>query len=75
MIEEKFMKLLADTNKLKSNNHGVRSDNFKYQIESKFNCSLSNVRYQKLLIIIETEITIQTMVDEIINQVMKYHNP
>ena len=75
MIEDKFMKLLADPNKLKSNNQQIRSDNFKYQIESKFNCSLSNVIYQKLLIIIETEITIQTMVNEIINQVMKYHSP
>lgn len=75
MIEEKFMKLLADPNKLKSNNQQIRSDNFKYQIESKFNCQLSIETYKHILTDLKTTIIIQTVVDTIISQVVKYHNP
>ena len=75
MIEDKFMKLLADPNKLKSNQSLIIYDHFKHQLESKFNCPISTNMYKHIIGFIEKEIIIMSVIDDIINQVMIHHNP
>jgi len=71
VLAEKSLKLLADPTKLKQKRNIVFFDGFKYQIESKFNCDITNRTYQRLLTVIETEIMVSSIVEGIINNVIK----
>ena len=69
MIEEKYIKLLADPNKLKSNQSMTRENYFKYQIESKFNNQITLSSYNYIVTIIQETIVIQDLLHDIINQI------
>ena len=69
MIEEKYIKLLADPNKLKSNQSMTQENYFKYQIESKFNNQITQSSYNYIVTIIQETIIIQDLLHDIINQI------
>ena len=69
MIEEKYIKLLADPNKLKSNQSMTQENYFKYQIESKFNNQITLSSYNYIVTIIQETIVIQDLLHDIINQI------
>lgn len=69
MIEEKYIKLLADPNKLKSNQSMRQENYFKYQIESKFNNQITLSSYNYIVTIIQETIVIQDILNDIINQI------
>tara|TARA_B100000035_G_C20570568_1_gene366653 strand:- start:89 stop:301 length:213 start_codon:yes stop_codon:yes gene_type:complete len=69
MIEEKYIKLLADPNKLKSNQSMSQENYFKYQIESKFNNQITLSSYNYIVTIIKETIVIQDILNDIINQI------
>lgn len=69
MIEEKYIKLLADPNKLKSNQSMSQENYFKYQIESKFNNQITLSSYNYIITIIKETIVIQDILNDIINQI------
>ena len=69
MIEEKYIKLLADPNKLKSNQSMTQENYFKYQIESKFNNQITLSSYNYIVTIIQETIVIQDLLNDIINQI------
>ena len=69
MIEEKYIKLLADPNKLKSNQSMTQENYFKYQIESKFNNQITLSSYNYIVTIIQETIIIQDLLHDIINQI------
>ena len=69
MIEEKYIKLLADPNKLKSNQSMTQENYFKYQIESKFNNQITLSSYNYIVTIIQETIVIQELLHDIINQI------
>lgn len=69
MIEEKYIKLLADPNKLKSNQSMSQENYFKYQIESKFNNQITLSSYNYIVTIIQETIVIQDILNGIINQI------
>lgn len=69
MIEEKYIKLLADPNKLKSNLSMTQENYFKYQIESKFNNQITLSSYNYIVTIIQETIVIQDLLHDIINQI------
>lgn len=69
MIEEKYIKLLADPNKLKSKPSMTQENYFKYQIESKFNNKITLSSYNYIVTIIQETIVIQDILHDIINQI------
>jgi hypothetical protein len=69
MIEEKYIKLLADPNKLKSNQSMTQGNYFKHQIESKFNNQITLSSYNYIVTIIQETIVIQDILHDIINQI------
>ena len=61
-LQEKSLKLLADPRKLKEHKkHFIYPDKFKYQIENKFRCDITDRLYQQLLIIIKREIIVNSV--------------
>jgi hypothetical protein len=75
-LKERSLKLLADPHKLKEINMTfARYDNFKYQLECKFNCSIEQPLYDKLIKMIHNELIISSIVNNIINQVSLDHSP
>ena len=66
-LEEKSLKLLADPTKLKIKRNNVFADGFKYQMECKFNCDITDRTYQHLLRVIKTELIISSIVETIID--------
>jgi len=75
-LDEKSLKLLADPHKLKvKKKFFIQYDHLKYQLESKFNCKIRDDLYTRLLTIIETEIIIDSILQDIINQVDLNHSP
>ena len=75
-LKERSLKLLADPHKLKETKISfIRYDHFKYQLECKFNCSVEQPLYDKLVAMIHKELLISSIVNDIINQVTLNHNP
>ena len=74
-FEMKTLKLLADPNKLKGKKVNIPSDRLKLEIEVKFNYRLNNTTYQHILETIRTELVIDALLNDIINQVTLNHNP
>lgn len=71
----KSLKLLADPRKLKGVKRNMAPDRLKHEIEVKFNHKLNNITYQHILEIIRTELIIDALLNDIINQVNLNHNP
>ena len=75
-FKDKTLKLLADPRKLKEIKRSfVTYDRFKNQLESKFNCSIEQPLYDKLVAMIHKELIISSIVNDIINQVSLDHSP
>jgi len=74
-FEMKSLKLLADPRKLKGMKRNMFPDKFKREIETKFNYKLNNIIYQHILETIRTELVIDALLNDIINQVNLNHNP
>jgi len=70
------LKLLADPHKLKiSRNAIIQYDGFRQSLESKFNCTIDSDMYSHILMIIQTELTVDYVIKDIINRVILNHNP
>ena len=79
-LKDRSLKLLADPHKLKETKVSfVKYDHFKYQLECKFSCSIDQPQYEMLVLTIQNELIIYSVVDDIIqgviNQVDLYHSP
>jgi len=74
-FEMKSLKLLADPNKLRGKKVNIPSDRLKHEIEVKFNYKLNNIIYQHILETIRTELVMDALLNDIINQVTLNHNP
>ena len=75
-LKDRSLKLLADPHKLKDTMISfVTYDHFRYQLECKFNCSIEQPIYRRLLSMIHKELIISSVVNDIINQVDLYHSP
>jgi hypothetical protein len=75
-FKDRSLKLLADPHKLKETKISfVKYDHLKYQLECKFNCEIDKPLYSKLLTVIHMELMIHSVVKDIINQVVRDHNP
>ena len=67
----KTLKLLADPRKLKEIKRSfVTYDHFKNQLESKFNCSIEQPLYDKLVAMIHKELIISSIMDTIIYKIV-----
>ena len=71
----KSLKLLADPTKLREKKRIHKVDKFKNEIESKFNYGLNNITYQHIINTIRTELIIDSVIQDIINQVSLNHSP
>ena len=71
----KSLKLLADPNKLREKKRIHKVDKFKNEIECKFNYRLNNIIYQHIINTIRTELIIDSVIQDIINQVSINHSP
>ena len=70
------MKLIADPHKLKAREYNVmKYDSFKYELETKFNYELSSTIYKHIIQVIETELIIDSVICNLINQVVLDRNP
>ena len=75
-LKERSLKLLADPHKLKETKISfIKYDHFKYQLECKFNCTIDQPQYSRLLSTIHRELIIYSVVNDIINQVGIDHSP
>ena len=72
----KSLKLLADPHKLReSKKMPMQYDRFKQSLESKFNYTIDMPLYSHLLKVIQTELIIDSVVKDIINQAILNHSP
>jgi hypothetical protein len=70
-FKDKTLKLLADPRKLKETKRTfVRYDPLKYQLECKFNCSIEQPLYDKLVAMIHKELIISSIMDTIIYKIV-----
>ena len=70
------LKLLADPHKLKEpRKQMIQYDRFKQELESKFNYIIDDRLYQHVLTTIRTELIIDSVVKDIINQAILSHSP
>jgi len=74
-LNEKHLKLLADPHKLKCKKIYRHEDKLKNELEYKFNYSLTNTLYQHILDTIRTELIIDSVIQDLTNQVILDHNP
>ena len=74
-FKNKTLKLLADPNKFKNTKYNYKQDIFKIQLEKKFNYYMDNYTYEHLIKTINTELIIDALLKDIINQVNLNHNP
>jgi hypothetical protein len=75
-LKDRSLKLLADPHKLKDTMISfVTYDHFRYQLECKFNCSIEQPLYDKLVAMIHKELIISSIIEGIINQVSLDHSP
>ena len=70
------LKLLADPHKLKDpKKRLIPYDRFKHEIESRFNYTIDDRLYQRILTTIRTELIINSVVRDIIDQAILSHSP
>jgi hypothetical protein len=70
-FKDRSLKLLADPHKLKEIKRSfIRYDHFKYQLECKFNCSVEQPLYDKLVAMIHKELIISSIMDTIIYKIV-----
>ena len=75
-FKQKSLKLLADPCKLKDSKYIPKHrDKLKEEIESKFKCRVSDKCYDSILQEIEIIITVEGILDDIINQVSSNQIP
>ena len=75
-FKQKSLKLLADPCKLRDSKYIPKNtDKLKDEIESKFKCRVSDKCYDSILQEIEIIITVNTVLNDIINQVSSNQNP
>lgn len=75
-FKQKSLKLLADPCKLKDIKYVPKNtDKLKDEIESKFKCKISDNCYSSIIQEIEIIITVNTVLNDIINQVSSNQNP
>tara|TARA_B100001094_G_C18045187_1_gene727050 strand:- start:241 stop:474 length:234 start_codon:yes stop_codon:yes gene_type:complete len=75
ILQETSLKLLADPHKLKCIKKYYGEDKLKNELERKFNYLLTNQLYQHLIETIRSELIIDSVIRDIINQVSLNHNP
>lgn len=75
-MDDKTLKLLADPHKLKIRKTSfIQYDNLRYHLECKFDAPIRDYLYTRLLEIIESHIIVDSVLQDIINQVTLSHNP
>ena len=75
-FKQKTLKLLADPCKLKDSKYIPKNtDKLKDEIESKFKCKISDKCYSSIIQEIEIIVTIDGVLNAIINQVSSNQNP
>ena len=75
-FKKKQLKLLADPHKLKTKKFVITTqDYFKTHMERKFGYLLNELLYQHISKIIKTELIIDSVIQDVINQVILDHNP
>ena len=75
-FKQKTLKLLADPCKLKDSKYIPKNiDKLKDKIESKFKCKVSDNCYSSILQDIEIIVTVDSVLNNIINQVNSNQNP
>ena len=75
-FKQKSLKLLADPCKLKDKQYIPKNtDKLKDEIESKFKCKISDKCYCYIIQEIEIIVTVNTILNDIINQVSSNQNP
>uniref|UniRef100_A0A6C0CGB3 Uncharacterized protein n=1 Tax=viral metagenome TaxID=1070528 RepID=A0A6C0CGB3_9ZZZZ len=75
-FNQKSLKLLADPFKLKDSKYIPKNtDKLKDEIESKFKCRLSDKSYDYILQEIEILVIVDSLLNDIINQVSPDQNP
>ena len=75
LFKNKSLKLLVDPNKFKNTKYIHKQDMFKIQLEKKFNYQINNYTSKHLINTITTELIIDSLLKDIINQVNLNHNP
>jgi hypothetical protein len=73
-LTEKSLKLLADPNKFKGSAAPTTFDPFKFHLECKFRCKLDHSLYANIVATIQHEITIYSVMNDIIYQVIEGQN-
>ena len=75
-FKQKSLKLLADPCKLKDSKYVPKNtDKLKDEIESKFKCKISDKCYISIIQEIEIIVTVDSVLNDIINQVSSNQNP
>ena len=75
-FKQKTLKLLADPCKLKDSKYIPKNtDKLKDEIESKFKCKISDKCYCSIIQEIEIIVTVDSLLNDIINQVSLNQNP
>ena len=75
-FKQKTLKLLADPCKLKDSKYIPKNtDKLKDEIESKFKCKVSDKCYISIIHEIEIIVTVDGILNDIINQVSSNQNP
>ena len=75
-FKQKTLKLLADPCKLKDSKYVPKNtDKLKDEIENKFKCRVSDKCYSSILQEIEIIVTVDSVLNDIINQVSSNQNP
>lgn len=75
-FNQKSLKLLADPCKLKEIKYVPKNtDKLKDEIESKFKCKISDKCYSSIIQEIEILVTVDSVLNDIINQVNSNQNP
>ena len=75
-FKQKSLKLLADPCKLKDSKYVPKNtDKLKDEIETKFKCKVSDKCYSSIIQEIEIIVTVDSLLNDIINQVSSNQNP
>ena len=75
-FKQKTLKLLADPCKLKDSKYIPKNtDKLKDKIETKFKCKVSDKCYCSIIQEIEIIVTVDSLLNDIINQVSSNQNP
>lgn len=75
-FKQKSLKLLADPCKLKDSKYVPKNtDKLKDEIETKFKCKISDKCYSSIIQEIEIIVILDSVLNDIINQVSSNQNP